>query len=63
MTFSRQNEGKYIKHFNVLKPFCLSFSHFFQIKIGRGAFIREVAFIRINMVCTPSRRVRFDVIL
>ena len=33
--------GQIYKNFNVLKPFCMSFSHFFQIKIGRGHLLER----------------------
>ena len=46
MTFLRQN----IQNFNVLKPCWVAFGHLFPIK-NDGAFVREGAFIRINMVC------------
>ena len=42
--------GQVCQTFNVLKPFCIAFDHLFPIKSGRGPFIREGAYIRIDMV-------------
>ena len=48
-TFLRQNVGRY-----TLKPFWVSFGHFFPHKMWKGAFVREGAFIRINTVIASA---------
>ena len=45
MTFLRQYQT-----FTVMKPICVTFSHFFSHKKWEGLFIREGAFIRIHTV-------------
>ena len=41
--------GKYI-----LKPFWVSFAHFFPRYMWKGAFVREGTFIRINTVIASA---------